>query len=288
MARRYRKLKVRDPKLHKKLRREAALMEAAARRARAARGKPSGSTSAAANYNNIAGVIGEAKEKTVMTDTNEAIRNEVNNEGTVDVKEAVKEVIVNNSSEGSKINALIERNNRKMNARQRKENDAEIIASMQSDDMKILAALLMDMRNKDERKLKYTKFQVGLALFTSILALAIVICVAGVVLSLLPEINNVIAQTNQVIAQTNEVINQANDILADVQPTIDNLNAVTNELANANITGMLEDVDALVVSSEKNMAEALQTVTSIDIKSLNEAIEDLSAIVSPLAGMFRR
>ena len=146
MARRYRKLKVQDPKLHKKLKREAALMEAAARRARAARGKPPGLSSAVAKNNYPAGVIGEAKEKAVMTDTNEEIRNDVvNNESTADVKEVVKEVIVNNSSEGSKVNALIERNNRKMSSRQRKENDAEIIASMQSDDMKILAALLMDM-----------------------------------------------------------------------------------------------------------------------------------------------
>ena len=51
---------------------------------------------------------------------------------------------------------------------------------------------------------------------------------------------------------------------------------------------MLEDVDKLVVNSEKNLGEALETITAIDIKSLNESIADLNAVVKPLSKMFRR
>ena len=161
--------------------------------------------------------------------------------------------------------------------------------------MKVLAALLMDVRDKNDSKLSYTKAQVYFAMATSILALILVCCVSWAVLSILPEINNItnqanviMGQANETIVQANEAIEQANGVLNDVQPVVANLNEVTNDLASADITGMLEDVDGLVVSSEKNMGEALQTITEIDIKSLNEAISDLSAIVAPLAGMFRK
>ncbi|MCR5508981.1 MAG: hypothetical protein K6F34_09870 [Lachnospiraceae bacterium] len=279
MARKYRKIPIRDPRLLKKLKRDTALREASLRRAQAARGKPSQNGNAVSSFNDNAKADYLEKERTVMTDTNEEIRNE--NE----VKEAAKEAV---SSQATAITALIEKNNMKLSKKERKENDAKIIESMKDDDMKILAALLMDMRNKDDRKLVYQKVQVYAALITAIIALVVVLFVAGAVLKVLPEVNRVVAQANQIIAQTNEVINQANTVLSDVQPTIQNLNAVTDELANSDLTGMLEDVDALVVSSEKNMAEALQTITDIDIDSLNQAISDLSAIVQPLAGMFRR
>jgi ABC-type transporter Mla subunit MlaD len=77
-------------------------------------------------------------------------------------------------------------------------------------------------------------------------------------------------------------------MLGDIQPAIDNLNKVAQDLADADIDGMLSDVDKLVTSSEKNLGDALKTITEIDIKSLNESIADLNAVVKPLAGMFRR
>ena len=60
------------------------------------------------------------------------------------------------------------------------------------------------------------------------------------------------------------------------------------DLADADINGMLDNVNKLVVSSEKNLGDALHTITEIDIKSLNESIADLNAVVKPLASMFRR
>ena len=50
----------------------------------------------------------------------------------------------------------------------------ELIDAMKSDDMKILAALLMDVRDKNDSKLSYTKAQVYFAMATSILALILV------------------------------------------------------------------------------------------------------------------
>ncbi|MBR4719861.1 MAG: hypothetical protein IKP31_06450 [Lachnospiraceae bacterium] len=303
MAKRKKLALLADAKLQKRMKKEAALQEEAVGKAKAVRKAEEASKAARdaafeARNNKAAPDIvvdtGGGTPENVAKATSAVIVKNITS-GTADIKEAVKEVIVNNSTESSRIVELLENNNKKLTKKQRKDNDAEIINSMQNDDMKVLAALLMQMRDKDDRKLTYTKVQVGFATFTSILALLIAVFVGIAVLSILPKIddiivqaNNLIAQTNTTIVEANQAISQANDILNDVQPVVDNLNTVTNDLASADITGMLEDVDSLVVSSEKNMAEALQTITDIDIQSLNDAIADLSAIVAPLSSMFRR
>lgn len=292
MAKKKKRILLADARLQKKLKRNEALREAAIKKARVEK-----ETAAAARSSpNVLKTAPDVSAFTrVVRETSKATLNPEKINVSADVREAVKEVIVSNSTNSSRVAELLEANSRKLNRKERQENDAELINSMQSDDMKVLASLLMQMRDKDERKLKYTKVQVGFATFTSILALLIAVFIGIAVLTILPQLNDIIAkandlisQTNQTIIQANEAIVQANEILDDVQPVVANLNTVTNDLANADITGMLEDVDALVVSSEKNMADALQTITDIDIKSLNEAISDLSAIVAPLAGMFRR
>ena len=292
MAKKKRRAMLADARLQKKMKRDEALKQAAAKRASAekevAQAARSSPTVSAVIPDTVR--VSEAGQETTPVTVN---LNKIN--GMADVKEAVKEVIVNNSTDSSRVAELLENNSKRLTKRQREENDAEIINAMQNDDMKVLASLLMQMRDKDERKLKYTKVQVGFATFTSILALLIAVFIGIAVLTILPQLNEIIAKANDLIAQTNstiveanEAIVQANQILNDVQPVIDNLNTVTNDLAQADITGMLKDVDNLVVSSEKNMSEALQTITDIDIKSLNEAIADLSAIVAPLSSMFRR
>ena len=146
--------------------------------------------------------------------------------------------------------------------------------------MKAIASLLVDIKKSNEKQMLYTRIQMCCSLFACVLAVIVVIVCANTIGGLLPQIN-------QAITQANTALEQTNSILSEVQPVINNLNSVTNDLATADITGMLEDVDELVVSSEKNMGEALKTVTDIDIASLNQAIEDLSSIVGPMARMFR-
>lgn len=291
MAKKKRKAMLADPKLQKKMKRDDAIREAAVKKAKAEKNAAQAARSSP-NVPETAGSKAVAGAATGAISVTQNI-NKIN--GTADIKEAVKEVIVNNSTDSTRVAELLENNNKRLTKRQRQENDREIIEAMQSDDMKILASLLMQMRDKDESKLKYTKVQVGFATFTSILALLAVIFIGIAVMTILPQLNEIIAKANNLIAQTNDTIVeantaivQANQVLTDVQPVVENLNTVTNDLAKADLTGMLEDVDALVVSSEKNMSEALQTITDIDIESLNKAIADLSAIVAPLSSMFRR
>ena len=49
---------------------------------------------------------------------------------------------------------------------------------------------------------------------------------------------------------------------------------------------MTRNLDRLVSSSEKGVQEALEQINSVDIDTLNQAISDLSDVISPLAKFF--
>ena len=51
---------------------------------------------------------------------------------------------------------------------------------------------------------------------------------------------------------------------------------------------MVADVDSLVSSSQSGVEQALEKINAIDIETLNQAIEDLSDVVAPLAKLINR
>lgn len=67
---------------------------------------------------------------------------------------------------------------------------------------------------------------------------------------------------------------------------MDSVNVVAKELEEANLGQMVTDIDNLVTSSDQSVKEALRQINSVDIKTLNQAIQDLSNLISPLARFF--
>ena len=61
---------------------------------------------------------------------------------------------------------------------------------------------------------------------------------------------------------------------------------VAKELEEANLGQMVTDIDNLVTSSDQSVKEALRQINSVDIQTLNQAILDLSNLISPLARFF--
>ncbi len=159
--------------------------------------------------------------------------------------------------------------------------DAERLATVRDADLKVIAELLQEIRNENSREMKYAKTQMRLAVFTSFTSLIIIIIIALGVAFIVPRVMMLANQADAILRQTDALMMQAETVM-------DNMEQVTTELATADITGMLKDMDTLVTTSEEGMGEALKKVTDIDIDSLNEAIKDLGAIVAPLAKLLGR
>ena len=130
---------------------------------------------------------------------------------------------------------------------------------------KELEAMLKRLEDSNERQASYAKKLYRMSQITalaSILILAIVIYTSA---TIIPRVNR---------------------LFDDVETVMDSVNVVAKELEEANLGQMVTDIDNLVTSSDQSVKEALRQINSVDIKTLNQAIQDLSNLISPLARFF--
>ncbi|NCC75336.1 MAG: hypothetical protein EOM08_02760 [Clostridia bacterium] len=71
-----------------------------------------------------------------------------------------------------------------------------------------------------------------------------------------------------------------------VNCTIEHIETVTADLAKADWTGMVENINTLVESSQESLGQATAKIDSIDIDTLNQSIQDLSTVIGPIARLF--
>lgn len=78
------------------------------------------------------------------------------------------------------------------------------------------------------------------------------------------------------IPKVESLISQAEVLLAD-------LDIVTKQLSKLELSQMVENINSLVTTSQSGVEEALEKINEIDFETLNQAVEDLSKVVKPLA-----
>lgn len=149
----------------------------------------------------------------------------------------------------------------------------EIISEAANSSDSEMLSVLKSIKEHEELQTKYAKKQGRIVALAALFCVAIMIGVGILVLSVLPKIVTLLDQANTIAVQ-------ADDVMKD-------LNVVTKQLAQADITGMIDDVGSLVVESEESINEAMQKVNAMDIDGLNKAIKDLGDVVEPLAKMVR-
>lgn len=82
------------------------------------------------------------------------------------------------------------------------------------------------------------------------------------------------------------LIPRVNQLLDDIQVSVMNIQNISQDLAEADLPKMIQDVDSLVSVSESSIQTAVNKLNSIDFDALNSAITDLSNIVRPLGRLF--
>ena len=125
--------------------------------------------------------------------------------------------------------------------------------------------LLQKIEASNRKQLLYTLIQ-------CIAALVEVACFAGVyflIRDFLPQISAIITEIPGVVAQMESVLG--------------NLEVVTTELTTVDFAGMIEGVNALVATGQAGLEETVTKLNAIDFEALNQAIEDLAAVIEPMA-----
>ncbi len=128
--------------------------------------------------------------------------------------------------------------------------------------------LLERMEKANQKQVRYARLQF---LFSFVAALCcIALLVAGV--GVLPRLEDAASQAETVLY---------------------NLEVVTEELANSDLRGMVEDMDALVsnidslvTTSQAGVEDTMEKINGIDFERLNDAIQDLSDVIEPISKFF--
>lgn len=132
------------------------------------------------------------------------------------------------------------------------------------------------MEKHSRTQARYAKLQ---CLFSAIAAVSCIF-LAVIVIRMLPQIREFTTQLQQVTVQVEALAVQAESVMS-------NLETVTADLAQADLAGMVDNVDTLVTSSQAGLEEALKKINTMDIDALNKAIKTLSDVVEPLAKFFK-
>ena len=131
-----------------------------------------------------------------------------------------------------------------------------------------LMDLLEQMEKANRKQVAYARLQFIFSVIAAICC--ILLLLAGV----------------KVLPQLQEAALQAETVLT-------NLETVTTELAQADLIGMGENVDALVTNvdglvgtSQEGVEQTMAKINAIDFDALNDAIKDLSDVIEPIAKFF--
>ena len=111
-------------------------------------------------------------------------------------------------------------------------------------------------------------------------------CCLGVFLlvcTLMPRAYGLAGKAQTVLTDLESVTGQLNEQMDTI---LINLDEVTKELAQADLAGMVENVDTLATTSQSAVEHATEKLDTIDLETLNRAIADLADVVEPLVKFF--
>ena len=133
-------------------------------------------------------------------------------------------------------------------------------------------ALLMRLQKHSRQQALFTKVLCILCAAVLVCALVLTVAIAGVTMEL-----------KQTIQPMQQVAGQVEDMAGQAQTVMENLNTVTQALADADLSSIVDNMSTLTVESQAAVADAMEKLDTIDIDTLNKAIADLAEIVEPLA-----
>lgn len=90
-----------------------------------------------------------------------------------------------------------------------------------------------------------------------------------------------LVRIRQLLPQFELLAGQAEDVLV-------NLKVITGELQKLDMVAMVENINSLVTTSQAGVEEAMGTMKEIKFDTLNQAIEDLAAVIQPMADFVKR
>ena len=81
---------------------------------------------------------------------------------------------------------------------------------------------------------------------------------------------------------------QVNGLLGQLEVVLTDLEQVGRNLAALDLESMVTNMDSLAVYAQESLQQTMEKLNTIDIETLNQAIQDLAKVIEPLAKFFGR
>ena len=135
-----------------------------------------------------------------------------------------------------------------------------------------ILALLERIEKTNRRQLRFTQIFCGIAL------VAAVFCVITLV-----KFNQLMPQLSAITTQMQGVLGNMEQVAAELA-TLD-MNSIVESIGSlvGDVEGLVGNVDALAVSAQDSLKQTMTKLNAINFETLNQAIEDLAAVIQPLA-----
>ena len=147
---------------------------------------------------------------------------------------------------------------------------------------KQMLELLEKIEKTNRHQLLFTQIFCGLALVAAIFCIITLVQVNR----LLPQLEIVVTQMQTVLGDMEQVADQLTQL--DMQSIVSNVASLVDDIGNlvGNVEGLVSNVDDLAATAQDSLKQTMTKLNAINFEALNKAIEDLAAVVEPLAKFF--
>ena len=145
--------------------------------------------------------------------------------------------------------------------------------------MEMHEELLLKLEKSSRQQALLGKILCVLCAAVLICSLVMTVAVTGAASQLMA----VVTPLQNVAGQIEDVAGQVQAMTGQAETIMDNMEVVTQTLADADLGTMVENVNVLAAESQSVVSDAMEKLDTIDIDTLNKAIQDLSDVVEPLA-----
>ena len=143
------------------------------------------------------------------------------------------------------------------------------------EEKKQMLELLEKIEKTNRRQLLFTQIFCGIALVAAIFCIVALVKVGQV----MPQIQEIAGQMQSVLGDMEQAAGQLAEL--DMGSIVGNVEALVGD-----VTALVGNVDNLAGSAQESLKQTMTKLNTIDFETLNKAIEDLSAVVQPLADFF--
>ena len=135
--------------------------------------------------------------------------------------------------------------------------------------------LLEKMEKTSRRQLLFTQILCGLALAAALFCIIALVQVRQI----LPDLEVIIAQMQSVLGDMEIAAGQLAQL--DIQGIVSDVGSLVQD-----VEGLVGSVDELTAAAQDSLKQTMTKLDAINFTALNKAIEDLAAVVEPLAKFF--